>query len=114
MQQLMENCDETWTRMVQPALCVAGQVTVVGLNAETGEVPTERFVLAVFMNAWYEERLDAFCALALMTKPKAARMPAANKSAVLLPVIATPLGLKLEASLCPRRTRCCDADHLSR
>lgn len=46
----MENWDETWTRMVQPAACVAGQVTVVALKAETSEVPTARFVFAVFMN----------------------------------------------------------------
>ena len=42
-------------RIVQPAVCVAGHVTVVELNPDTNVVETLRFVFAVLMNDLYRE-----------------------------------------------------------
>ncbi len=84
--------------MEQPAACVAGQVTVVELKAETSEVPTDRLVFAVFMNDRYDDRLETFCAAALMPKPKIAKVTRASKRAFPLRFMTTPLGMKLKAS----------------
>lgn len=51
---------------MQPAVWVAGQVTVVEPNPDTSVVETLRFVFAVRINDLYGDKLDPFCASALI------------------------------------------------
>jgi hypothetical protein len=66
MQQFIENCEDTMTVKVQPVACPAGQVTVVGVKADTKAVLSGRLVLTVFTVVLYGIRLEAVWALALI------------------------------------------------